>query len=120
MGKYFDRLVLCLAVLGIGFLYFRLTVRTMWLSIVLAVVLAALASYALAKKWPINKAARPKLHMRSLISRKRAPSCALYGALYMIIYLLTGQIIYLPLSLILLFLGGMGMREPITDCQDQS
>ena len=110
MGGFIDRLALRLAVLVIGFGYFRLAAGSMW-ALALAMLLCILVSYLISKRWPLlPRTARTPLRLR-LFNRARAPACAMYGALYMGLYLWLGQPIYLPLSLALLFMAGMGMHN---------
>lgn len=98
--------------LGAGFVYFQATLRSLWISIPLALALTSLVAYMFIKLgkrksgWGWRAGfKRPKLR---LVSRKRAPWCALYGALYLTLYLALGYAVYLPLSLVLLLLAGLG------------
>lgn len=111
MGGFFDRLALRVAVFALGFLYFRLAVPSFWGAVALAGLLCLLVSYLVSKKWPLVRRDGPRFRLSQLANRKRAPACAVYGALYMALYLWLGQLVYLPLSLVLLFLAGMGFRR---------
>ncbi len=111
MGRFFDRLALRAAIFALGFLYFRLAVPSAWGAAALALVLCLLASYLIGKKWPLIRKDGQRFRLSNLASRKRAPACALYGAIYMALYLWLGQIVYLPLALVLLFLAGMGFHR---------
>lgn len=48
---------------------------------------------------------------KHLVNRKRAPRCALYGALMLTLYLLLGTWTYLPIALFLLGLSALGMKR---------
>lgn len=114
MARIIDRVFGYALAFAAGFIYFRLTLQNIWVSALFALALCALIWYMarhLGRRKPKPEGVRPKRKL-ALASRKRAPRCALYGALYMALYLLTGSIIYLPLSLLLLFLAGLGMRKP--------
>lgn len=99
-----------------GFLYFRLTTQNAVLSLLMALALCVLVRYMLIR-WRNRSGVVPTKTKRarrplSIASRKTAPRCALYGALYMALYLWIGSFVYLPLSLLLLLLAGLGFRKP--------
>ena len=112
MGGFVDRLMLRAIVLAVGFVYFRLAVESAWAALGLAAVLCALVSYMIGRRWPlIRRDETTRFHL-NLFRPERAPAMAFYGALYMALYLWRGQLVYLPLSLIMLFAAGMGLVRP--------
>ena len=110
MGGFVDRLMLRATVLALGFLYFRLTVPSVWGAVGLAAALCVLVSYMIGRRWPLIRRDETARFRLNLLRPERAPAMAFYGALYMALYLWRGQLIYLPLSLTMLFSAGMGQR----------
>ena len=120
MGKLIDRLALRACLFVLGFCYFRLATPRVWLAALLALALCLMLGQILGKRWPLWRKGGEKRRWTSPFSRKRAPSCALYGVLYMGLYLWLGQLIYLPMSLILLFWAGMCMHQKENrDCTER-
>ncbi len=113
MGKWIDRFALTALGLGTAYVYFQLTLGIRWLAILLALLLCALVWF-MRRDW-LHRHGRAVIKFEwrkiQLANRKTAPRCALYGALYLALYLMLGQIVYLPLSLALLFLAGIGFRK---------
>ncbi len=111
MSHFIDRLALRAAIFALGFLYFRLAIPSAWGAAGAALVFCLLVCYLIGKKWPLRQKGERRFRLSHLANRKRAPACAVYGAVYMGLYLWLGQIVYLPLSLVLLFLAGMGLHK---------
>ena len=111
MGRFVDRLALRLAILALGFCYFRLVTPHVWMAALLAAILCAALGHLIARRWPLMPKEERTHKSPAIFRRDRAPACAVYGALYLGLYLWLGQWIYLPLALAMLFIAGMGFRQ---------
>ncbi|MDL2205966.1 hypothetical protein LJC33_03505 [Eubacteriales bacterium OttesenSCG-928-N13] len=119
MGKRIDRGTLYVLAFGVAFWYFLSTIKGFVPSILFALALCVLiwCMARMVRKSKGTSDAKPPRRRIRLVSRAAAPRLALYGALYMALYLIVGAIVYLPLSLILIFLSVLGFRQRETNTE---